>query len=197
MKYSYILLLLLLVSCTPVKKTITLTNNKINNQIVFWQSLQELCGNTYAGTVVAAPANDTSFKNKILLMQVKACEDDRIRIPFIVGENRSRTWVFTKTTNQLQLKHDHRHEDGKEDSITQYGGVTSNSGAATMQFFPADEFTVGILPAAAGNVWWVEVVPKKYFTYNLRRMGSDRLFSIKFDLSVTVAAPQAPWGWKE
>ena len=36
------------------------------NQEKFWQSLQELCGKAYKGTVVAAPANDTVFKDKIL-----------------------------------------------------------------------------------------------------------------------------------
>ncbi|MBK6635199.1 MAG: hypothetical protein IPG38_13630 [Chitinophagaceae bacterium] len=48
-----------------------------------------------------------------------------------------------------------------------------------------------------GNVWWVEMLPGKYFTYNLRRMGSHRLFSIRFDISKTIAAPVAPWGWKD
>ncbi len=115
----------------------------------------------------------------------------------MVGDNRSRTWIFTKLSGKLLLKHDHRHEDGKEDSITQYGGGTSNSGSATVQYFPADQQTVNILPAAAGNMWWVELMPGKYFTYNLRRMGTDRLFSIRFDLSKPVAAPEAPWGWKD
>jgi len=40
-------------------------------------------------------------------------------------------------------------------------------------------------------------VPGKYFTYNLRRMGTDRLFSIRFDIAMPVAAPEAPWGWKD
>jgi hypothetical protein len=54
-----------------------------------------------------------------------------------------------------------------------------------------------MLPAAASNVWWVELVPGKYFTYNLRRMGTDRLFSIRFDLSSAIDMPEAPWGWKD
>lgn len=167
------------------------------NQQVFWNALQQLCGNAYAGSVVSAPANDTLFKNKNLLMHVRACSDVRIRIPFVVGKDLSRTWVFTKDAGGFLLKHDHRHRDGSSDSITMYGGHTANSGLATMQFFPADQQTVNMLPAAGGNVWWVELLPGKYFTYNLRRMGSDRLFSIRFDLSKTIAAPAAPWGWKE
>ncbi len=171
------------------------TPGKNNNQENFWLELKKLCGKTYKGIVVAAPASDTTFRDKALLMHVRSCENQTVRIPFMVGENRSRTWVFTRSSNHILLKHDHRHEDGSEDSITQYGGWTSNSGTATMQFFPADQHTINILPAAAANVWWVELVPGKYFTYNLRRLGSDRLFSIKFDLTEEVPVPPAPWGF--
>ncbi len=183
-------------SCSTSKKNSSAENTG-SNQDKFWQSLQLLCGKAYKGTVVAAPANDTVFKDKLLIMHVRACEEGIIRIPFFVGENRSRTWVFTKTNQQLLLKHDHRHKDGLPDSITMYGGQTTNSGMATLQMFAADQETTNILPAAATNVWWVELVPGKYFTYNLRRMGTDRLFSIRFDLSSAINIPEAPWGWKD
>ncbi len=183
-------------SCSLSKKNSSAENTG-SNQDEFWQSLQQLCGKAYKGTVVAAPANDTVFKDKLLIMHVRACEEGRIRIPFFVGENRSRTWVFTKKNQQLLLKHDHRHKDGAPDSITMYGGQTTNSGMVTLQMFPADQVTTKMLPAAATNVWWVELVPGKYFTYNLRRMGTDRLFSIRFDLSSAINIPEAPWGWKD
>lgn len=186
----------MLSSCYSSQKS-NVAKTKDNNQEKFWQSLQQLCGKAYKGTVVAAPANDTAFKDKALIMHVRACEEARIRIPFFVGENRSRTWVFTKTNQQLLLKHDHRHKDGVPDSITLYGGQTTNSGMATLQMFAADQETTNILPAAATNVWWVELVPGKYFTYNLRRMGTDRLFSIRFDLSSAIDIPEVPWGWKD
>lgn len=162
---------------------------------VFWSELKRLCGQPYAGTVVAAPADDTTFKDKTLVMHVRQCEPNRIRIPFVVGDDRSRTWVLTRIRGRLLLKHDHRHEDGKPDKVTMYGGLTSNAGLATRQVFPADDETVEIIPAAAGNVWWIELVPGEYFTYNLRRLGTERYFSIKFDLKTPVAAPKAPWGW--
>lgn len=165
--------------------------------VTFWNSLQNLCGKAFAGTVAAAPADDTTFKDKALVMHVRSCEKDRIRIPFFVGSDRSRTWVLTRRKDRILLKHDHRHEDGKPDKVTMYGGWTTNSGSATRQMFPADQETVGIIPAASTNVWWIEVVPGEHFSYNLRRMGSDRYFSIKFDLKTTVELPEAPWGWKD
>jgi hypothetical protein len=193
----YAAIFLSLVSCSTGRSVVKQTLKPNASQENFWQELNLLCGKAFEGEVVSAPANDTVFKNKTLIMHVRACEEGRIRVPFFVGDDRSRTWVFTKSTDRLMLKHDHRHKDGSEDSVTQYGGYTSNSGSAAVQFFPADQQTVDILPLAAGNVWWVELQPDKYFTYNLRRLGTDRLFSVRFDISKPVTAPDAPWGWKD
>jgi hypothetical protein len=164
---------------------------------VFWNELQKLCGKAFAGTVAAAPADDTTFKDKALVMHVRQCQKDRIRIPFVVGTDRSRTWVLTRKGDRIELRHDHRHEDGKPDKVTMYGGWTTSGGMPTRQMFPADQQTVDVIAAAATNVWWIDIVPGEHFSYNLRRMGSERFFSIKFDIKTYVKAPEAPWGWKD
>lgn len=161
----------------------------------FWENLTQHCGKAYEGQLVS-PASDPRFAGR-LVMHVRSCEEGRIRIPFFVGDDRSRTWVLTMDeAGIIQLKHDHRHEDGAEDQVTQYGGKASNTGSATTQFFPADQFTANLLPAAVGNVWWI-TVDDSSFTYNLRRLGSDTFFSVKFDLTKPVDAPEAPWGWTD
>jgi hypothetical protein len=161
----------------------------------FWGALSAHCGKAYEGKLVV-PESDPRFAGK-LVMHVRSCEDGIIRIPFFVGEDRSRTWVLTKGEDQLiQLKHDHRHSDGTQDEITQYGGKASNTGNATSQFFPADQFTAELLPAAVGNVWWI-TVDETSFTYNLRRLGADSHFSVRFDLTKPIDTPPAPWGWKD
>jgi hypothetical protein len=159
----------------------------------FWHQLENLCGSAFAGQVVAAPEGDTLFAGKPLIMHVRACEDGRIRIPFMVGDDRSRTWVLTRHADKICLKHDHRHADGSEDRVTQYGGTATHTGTATRQLFPADQQTADLLPAATANVWWIDLEPGVHFTYNLRRMGTDRLFSVRFDLTEAVPAPPAPW----
>jgi hypothetical protein len=164
---------------------------------VFWTELQKLCGKAFAGTVAAAPADDTTFKDKTLVMHVRSCEKDRIRIPFVVGQDRSRTWVLTQRDDTILLKHDHRHEDGTPDKVTMYGGLTTSVGMPARQMFPADQETVRTIPAAATNVWWIDLVPGEHFTYNLRRLGTERYFSIRFDLKTPVRTPAAPWGWKD
>lgn len=161
----------------------------------FWKELQTHCGKSYEGKVLNAPAND-QFRNNRLVMHVRACEDDQIRIPFFVGEDRSRTWMLTWRDGKIELKHDHRLEDGSDDDVTMYGGTASNTGLATIQVFPADPFTAELLPAAATNVWWI-TLDDQVFTYNLKRIGSDRVFTVEFDLNNAVATPEAPWGWED
>lgn len=113
-----------------------------------------------------------------------------------MGDNLSRTWVLTRSKSSITLKHDHRHEDGSEDKVTQYGGTSTNEGFAHMQIFPADIQTQKTIPTAASNVWWITINDSS-FTYNLRRIGSDRLFTVSFNLKNPIEIPPAPWGWKD
>lgn len=163
-------------------------------QADFWANLQQLCGNAYEGQLVDAPEGDTTFAGHQLVMHVRHCDVANVRIPFHVGENRSRTWVISRTEEGLRLKHDHRHEDGTDEQVTMYGGDTAHEGTANMQQFPADEFTAAIVPEARTNVWTIEVEPGERFVYALRREGTDRRFRIEFDTTRPVATPPAPWG---
>lgn len=160
----------------------------------FWSAIQQLCGNAYGGTVAASTPPDTVMSRSSLMMHVRECSTDTIRIPFHVGENRSRTWILTRTEAGLRLKHDHRHEDGTEDSVTQYGGDTRDSGTGAHQEFFADSFTASLIPAARTNVWTIEIVSGERFAYALRREGTERRFRAEFDLSRPIAAPPPPWG---
>jgi hypothetical protein len=163
----------------------------------FWAALTELCGAAFEGRVIEAPADDTTFTGRRLVMHARQCDENEIRIPFHVGEDRSRTWVLTRTGDGLRLKHDHRHEDGSDDEITMYGGDTATPGTAHSQEFPADEHTASLIPAAATNFWTVEIVPGEMFAYALRREGTDRRFRIEFDLTNRVQPPPAPWGFQD
>lgn len=162
----------------------------------FWASLTALCGRAFEGRLVQGNQSDEAFNSSRLVMHVRECGDSEIRIPFHVGEDRSRTWVLTRTESGLRLKHDHRLEDGTPDEVTQYGGDTAAPGTREWQEFPADEYTASLIPAAATNVWTIEVVPDTIFAYALRREGTDRRFRVEFDLTRAVEPPPAPWGFE-
>jgi hypothetical protein len=163
----------------------------------FFASLRALCDRAYEGRLVSTDAADRDMAASRLVMHVRSCTETEIRIPFHVGEDRSRTWVITRTGNGARLKHDHRHEDGSEDTLTQYGGDTIAPGSATRLEFPADRFSRDLfvsqnLPQSVPNVWAVEILPGRTFAYELRRPG--RFVRVEFDLTRPVAAPPPPWG---
>ena len=89
----------------------------------------------------------------------------------------------------------HRHEDGSEDAVTQYGG---DSGAVTAMRaeFPVDAYSIDMfqregLTASVTNVWAMEITDNM-FAYELSR--ENRFFRVEFDLTEPVPAPPAPWG---
>jgi hypothetical protein len=164
----------------------------------FLTGLRALCGKAFEGRIVSPPvAADAAFAEKRLVMHVRACSTDQVRVPFHVGDDHSRTWVLTRTTTTgYRLKHDHRHEDGSEDKVTQYGGDSVSPRGAERQEFPADVFTKELLRREGNvpgmeNVWAIEHKPG-LFAYELRR--PNRFFRVEFDLTKPVAPPPAPWG---
>lgn len=172
-------------------------------QSAFFDRLTALCGKAFEGRVAAdtpAPTGPDPFANGPLVMHVRECSDREIRIPFHVGADRSRTWVITRTGSGLRLKHDHRHEDGSEDAVTQYGGDTASAGTATRQEFPVDAESREMFgregrTVSNTNTWAMEVEPARVFVYELAR--PQRLFRVEFDLTRPVAAPLPPWGSKD
>ena len=133
-------------------------------------------------------------------MHVRGCEEParELRVPFHVGDDRSRTWVITRTADGLRLKHDHRHEDGSEDVLTMYGGDTRSPGTAERQEFPVDAESIALFEregseASVTNTWAMDIEPGKRFLYELSRPGG-RLFQVEFDLAQPVPPPPAPWG---
>ncbi|HEX8216202.1 MAG TPA: hypothetical protein VF577_01940, partial [Allosphingosinicella sp.] len=85
----------------------------------FFDRLRPLCGRAFDGRVTSAPVEaDREMAASRLTMHVASCTENEVRIPFHVGENRSRTWVISRTAQGLRLKHVHRHEDGSEDELT-------------------------------------------------------------------------------
>lgn len=164
----------------------------------WWERMQSLCGNAFQGTLVRAPEGDDTFRDKRVVMHVRDCTSQRIRIPLVVDGDRSRTWVLTRRGDRIELKHDHRHEDGLPEAMTMYGGTSSNAGSEDTQMFPADDQTRTAIPGSGlRSVWLIEVHPGERFVYAANRVGTERGFQVDFDLTRPVQAPPPPWGWED
>ncbi|MCG2840380.1 hypothetical protein L6Q21_05230 [Sandaracinobacter sp. RS1-74] len=168
----------------------------------FFEALKPLCGKAFAGAMESREAADADLAGQPLSMHVASCTDTEIRIPFLVGDNRSRTWFLTATPRGMQLKHRHRHEDGSLDAVTNYGGehvgpaIAGPDGTLTLRF-PADAESKAMfqkegLPQSVTNVWEMAILPGSRFTYRLTRPNRD--FRVGFDLSKEVPVPAEPWG---
>lgn len=183
--------LLALAACTPSQEAAAPAED-------LFDQLTALCGQAYEGQVVSEDPRDADWAAQTLTMHVRECSDTEIRIPLHVGEDRSRTWVITRQGEGLRLKHDHRHEDGSEDVLTQYGGDTVGVPAANRAEFPADAFSRALferegIPASMENVWSITLTDTR-FTYALDR--PERHFAAEFNLPQPVAPPPPPWGFE-
>jgi len=154
----------------------------------FFNNILAICGHSYIGKVVESNESDETWRKSKIVIHAPKCTTKKInemRIPLHVGENKSRTWIISKTETGLRLKHDHRHEDGSPDDVTMYGGDTATSGTAKTQSFPVDKYSKALfieqgLNVSTGNTWTLSIEPNETLTYRLSRTG--RLFQVSFDL---------------
>lgn len=145
----------------------------------FFTTLKGLCGARFEGAMTFPTEGQDDFAGKLLVAHITSCGDDEIRVPFLVGEDRSRTWIFSRMEGGLQLKHDHRHADGTPDAVTMYGGMASATGTSLMQSFAADAHTAKLIPAAVTNVWTVSLnADGTRLTYHLERDAKPRFTAV-------------------
>jgi hypothetical protein len=154
-------------------------------QDAFWAHLQALCTGAAEGELIQAPDAQIDPDAR-LVVHFWECGEDELRFPLHVDENRSRTWVFIRHEDGLELRHDHRHQDGTEEENTWYGAHTRDEGTATRQEFVSER--QGMLVG-----WRVEVEPGQRFTYGTIRDGEWR-HHLEFDLTRPVDAPPLHWG---
>lgn len=158
----------------------------------FFANLKTLCGQSHDGVMVAGdPVLDKDFAESALRLGPVVCSDDRVAIPFAVGDDQSRTWIVTRTPTGLQLKHRHAHGE-VEDTLSRYGGDTRADGSPTRQDFPADAYSIALFqaenrPASVTNVWTIEIEPDQRFSYALRRPG--RHVEVAFALTPPASKP--------
>ena len=221
-------LVLLLAACATTPSPDT-SSGPVSAADAFFATLETQCGKAYAGRLVSNDPRDADWAGKRMIAHWADCHDsgqrdgneDSVSIALHIedasepdGWNRSRTWIvdrkvlYLSSRDQgatvLTLSHDHRHRDGTQDTVTQYGGNSFGLGGATAQSFPVSEQSIALferegLTASTTNVWRMEVDPATHpaprFAYQLTRANDPtRIFRAEFDLSTPVAAPPPAWG---
>jgi len=179
MKSKYLLitsLLFIIAACSGENETdLTPQLEAETTQGQFFANLFELCGETFSGEATYPDDPDHELVGVELSATIETCTEEEIRIPFQAGDDVSRTWVLTRSDQELHLRHDHRNPDGTGHDVTDYGGFANDEGSATRQYFPADEKTSEMIPEASTNVWMLEIEPESgTLIYNLERNNEPR-----------------------
>jgi hypothetical protein len=150
-------------------------SDQTDTQRAFFENLKKMCGQRFEGETTFPENADHPMVGKKLVISGASCGTNELRIPFQVGEDKSRTWILTLKEKGLLFKHDHRHADGTPDAITMYGGWADKRGTPYLQRFPADADTAKLIPEAVTNVWTLQILPDtQQFTYSLERHAKPR-----------------------
>ena len=171
LKFHFLTLVVLFVSIIGHQTFAAQTGS----QDAFFAQVSSFCGERFTGRASFPEDPGDAWRGKDLVAYIETCNEDEIRIPFSVGEDRSRTWILRRVTGGLQLKHDHHHADGTPDEVTMYGGTTLSGGTHLAQSFPADAYTADLIPEAATNEWFLSFSEDtSELTYYLERHGQPR-----------------------
>ncbi len=155
----------------------------LEEQQAFFNNLMRLCGQSFEGEQIYRSHHAPGWEGEELIMHVEVCEATHIQIPFHIGDDHSRTWIFLVEDGRLRFRHDHRYPDGTPEEETLYGGYADDTGTAFVQHFPADDYTAEVIDGGEGNVWTVKMDENMTtFTYRLERDGEKRL-RVDFDLT--------------
>ncbi|MBV1911661.1 MAG: hypothetical protein KUG78_20380 [Kangiellaceae bacterium] len=151
----------------------------VDSQRLFFEEFKQLCGRSFDGKSTFPSNKEDSFYGKKLVMEVRDCSSREIKVPFSVGEDRSRTWILSINKGRLLFKHDHRHLDGTPDDLTMYGGYADGKGGQYSQSFPADDETKIMVPKGKTNVWHLTIdINNNEFIYYLERHNKPRFKAV-------------------
>ncbi len=169
----------------PAEEKTETTEGMLDSEVhqAFFNKLASLCGQSFAGEQIYRSHHASGWAHLDMVMHVEVCESGQVLIPFRVGEDTSRTWMFLVEDGKLRFRHDHRYPDGTPEEESLYGGYADDSGTAFVQHFPADEYTAALIDGGGGNIWSIKIDEGfNTFTYRLQRDGEKRM-RVDFDLN--------------
>jgi hypothetical protein len=153
----------------------------VDAQRAFFENMRGMCGQTFGGRTVYAEAHDRTFEPARLFFVVEECDEEELRIPFIVGDDDSRTWILRMGEDGLTFSHEHLRPDGTPHDVSGFGGHATMDGSATFQSFP-DFWATEETPVAERRVWRLRIDREHdLFVYYLDR-GGEPAYRLVFHL---------------
>jgi hypothetical protein len=163
----------------------------------FWSNLQQHCGRAFPGGLgVEPPGDDMLQGDELLIAHFRDCGEREMRIAFHIepggdrSADRSRTWVLRRIEDRIELRHDHRKQDGTADESTWYGAFSSGVAAPHRMEF---EYLDGTPMPGVWRGWRLEIEPNRRYSYGTVRNG-EWSWRVDFDLSRSVELPPPAWG---
>lgn len=162
----------------------TTTEPQKTEQDVFFERFKPLEGKKFAGRQIFIDPSMESWADRELVIHIREVHHNIVYIPFVVGENSSRTWELHRLADgRLRLRHDHRHDDGTPEELTLYGGYSAAGSNNLQQVFPADDYTCNLLNAICDNEWSLAFSEDlQTLSYILRKAGRP-VFQADFVIS--------------
>lgn len=131
-----------------------------------------------------------------MFLRISSCLGNARRLPFHLGSNRSPSWASMRSGKGLRPGHDHLHQVGGEDVITQCDSDTVSESTATPQEFPVDAepislFTYSEMQISTTHIRALEIDASR-IAVELR--GEDHWFRVWFDLGKPAAKSEPACG---
>ena len=169
----------------------------------FMDNLRAACGGAYPGGLTQEPEGDDMLEgDELLIAHFVECapDEDVVKIAFHIETgpdewDRSRTWIFERTPRGLDIRHDHREEDGSPSEVTMYGGPSRAQveiNENRMEFISIERTE----ETGMARGWRVLMEPGERYVYGTYR-GQDWSWRVDFDLSETAETPPPAWGQGE
>ena len=70
------------------------TSVQAQQKSTIFETFQSLCGSTFTGEMTFPETGNDDFRGKLLVAKVESCTEQKIRIPFHVGDDKSRTCLL-------------------------------------------------------------------------------------------------------
>lgn len=158
---------------------------ELSSHQAFFEALSEQCESVYTGESTYPEEEDHPLVGTELRVEITDCSDTHVRMELIRdGDYWHGAWVVEMREEGLHLYHDHlgevrTMEDLGEEDFHGYGGYADETGSSLTQYFPADDVTAEMIPAAATNAWMISLVPEEnQIVYYLERNEEPRFRAV-------------------